>query len=87
MSNGNASDNSSNTSNKSLAQVVFTEMKHDDPVFLELKRLLLNGRRSEAINLVCKHDSRFQDSQAKEFIGLIMHTLRDTIVDKPDQRN
>jgi len=72
---------------KSLAQVVFTEMKHDDPIFMELKKLLLNGRRSEAINLVCEHDSRFQDSQAKELIGLIMHTLRDTIIDRPDSNN
>lgn len=70
-----------NESSKSLAQQVFIDMKHDDPVFLELKSLLLHGRRSEAINLICRHDERFQDKQAQELASLIMNTLRDTIID------
>lgn len=65
---------------KSLANSVFESMKHDDPVFREIKTLLLSGRRAEAISLIRKHDTRLDDPDAKELLKMIMNTLTDTVI-------
>lgn len=75
MSTGNGWDNNS------LASTVFRGMKHDDPVFREIKTLLQNGRRAEAINLIRQYDNRFDDPEAKELMKMIMNTLSDTMID------
>ena len=66
---------------KSLAKRVFIELKHDDPLFKQLKELLLHGRRAEAINLIQQQDSRFKGDEAQELVKLVMNTLRDTSID------
>ena len=66
---------------QSLAQTVFSSMSHEDPVFLELKSLLMHGRRSEALSLIHRYDNRLQDPQAQELVSLIMNTLSDTMID------
>lgn len=66
---------------ESLAQSYFSGLDHDDPTFLKLKSLLLNGRRAEAMKLIRDNDSRFEDPHAQELVSLIMSTLRDTIID------
>ncbi len=66
---------------KSLARQVFIELRHDDPLFKQLKELLLHGRRAEAIGLIQKQDSRFKGEEAQELVKLVMNTLRDTNID------
>ncbi len=66
---------------KSLASMVFADMRPDDPVFKQLKELLLHGRRAEAISFIQKQDDRFQGEQAQELIKLVMNTLRDTTIE------
>lgn len=65
----------------SLARAVFTDMAGEDPAFKELRNLLMHGRRSEAINLICNNDKRFDNHEAQELVRLIMNTLRDTMID------
>ena len=65
----------------SLAHTVFTDMTNDDPLFKELRNLLLHGRRSEAVSLICQNDKRFDSNEAQELMKLIMNTLRDTMID------
>ncbi len=71
----------SNEAAQSLVQTVFSSMSHEDPVFIELKTLLMHGRRSEALSLIRRYDNRLQDPQAQELVGLIMNTLSDTMID------
>jgi hypothetical protein len=78
---GSADGREEATSKDSLAQKVFTEMSGADPLFDELRSLLLQGRRSEAIKLICKQDQRFGDSEAQELVSLVMNTLRDTAIE------
>ena len=56
----------------------------DDPMFLFLLELLLTGRRTEAVKLICDQDNRFEAPQARELVLLIMSTLRDTMIDTSD---
>lgn len=72
---GNAWDN------RSLARSVFRSMNHEDPVFKEIKTLLINGRRAEAIKLICNQDQRFGDGEARDLMKMIMGTLTDTKID------
>lgn len=65
----------------SLARSVFSNMKNDDPVYQEIKTLLMNGRRAEAISLICRHDKRFSDVEARDLMTMIMSTLTDTKID------
>lgn len=61
-------------------QKAFAEMTHDDPLFMELKQLLLHGKRAEAIKLV-QSNLKFETPEAQELTQMIMGTLRDTMID------
>ena len=65
----------------SLARTVFRSFKNDDPIYQEIKTLLINGRRAEAISLICRHDQRFADGDARDLMKMIMSTLTDTKID------
>ncbi len=66
----------------SLAQAVFTDLTADNPNFKELRNLLLHGRKSEAISLICQNDNRFDSEEAQRLVNLVMNTLRDTVIEK-----
>jgi hypothetical protein len=75
-----ASGEQSGNNQESQAVAAFSGMNHDDPLFLELKQLLLLGKRSEAIRLIQSKMS-LDTPEAQELTKLIMGTLQDTMID------
>ncbi|MBX9568694.1 MAG: hypothetical protein K2X77_07355 [Candidatus Obscuribacterales bacterium] len=65
---------------KSEVQIAFAGLKHDDPFFIQLKQLLLMGKRAEAIKLI-QTNYKFDTPEAQELTKLIMGTLQDTMID------
>ncbi len=65
----------------SFVSEYFAQIDSVDPVFLKLKHLLLSGRRTEAIKLICSNDTRFQEPDAQSLIELILGTISETNVE------
>lgn len=73
-------ETSGSNSDESQVQRAFAGLSHDDPFFVQLKQLLLLGKRAEAIRLI-QASYKFDTPEAQELTTLIMGTLQDTMID------
>lgn len=67
-------------SDETHAQSAFSGLKHDDPLFVQIKELLLLGKRSEAIKLI-QTKLQLDTPEAQELSKMIMGTLQDTTIE------